>query len=142
MTSAHPLWQKTTSFAETCSWRAGAALAQKMRENDFAQNERVLIAIENDEIAGFCTFTNKDELSQEYDFTPFIGFLFVDEKYRGHRLSSKLIDTACSLAKEQGFSKIYIMSGEVGLYEKYGFEKLGDYATIYGTTDQLFSKSL
>ena len=142
MTSAHPLWQKTTSFAETCSWRAGAALAQKMRENDFAQNERVLIALENDEIAGFCTFTNKDELSQEYDFTPFIGFLFVDEKYRGHRLSSKLIDTACSLAKEQGFSKIYIMSGEVGLYEKYGFEKLGDYATIYGTTDQLFSKSL
>ena len=142
MTSAHPLWQKTTSFAETCSWRAGAALAQKMRENDFAQNERVLIALENDEIAGFCTFTNKDELSQEYDFTPFIGFLFVDEKYRGHRLSSKLIDTACSLAKEQGFSKIYIMSGEVGLYEKYGFEKLGDYATIYGATDQLFSKSL
>ena len=142
MTSAHPLWQKTISFAETCSWRAGAALAQKMRENDFAQNERVFIAIENDEIAGFCTFSNKDELPPQYDFTPFIGFLFVDEKYRGHRLSSKLIDAACNLAKTQGFSKIYIMSGEVGLYEKYGFEKLGDYATIYGTTDQLFSKSL
>ena len=142
MTSAHPLWQKTTSFAETCSWRAGAALAQKMRENDFAQNERVLIALENNEIAGFCTFSNKDELPPQYDFTPFIGFLFVDEKYRGHRLSSKLIDTACSLAKEQGFSKIYIMSGEVGLYEKYGFEKLGDYATIYRTTDQLFVKKL
>ena len=142
MTSSHPLWHKTISFAENCSWRAGTALAQKMRENDFAQNERVLIALENNEIAGFCTFSNKDELPPQYDFTPFIGFLFVDEKYRGHRLSSKLIDTACSLAKEQGFSKIYIMSGEVGLYEKYGFEKLGDYATIYGTTDQLFSKSL
>ena len=34
------------------------------------------------------------------------------------------------------------MSGEVGLYEKYGFEKLGDYATIYGTTDQLFAKNI
>ena len=142
MTSAHPLWHKTISFAETCSWRAGATLAQKMRDNDFAANERVLIALENNEIAGFCTFSNKDELSQEYDFTPCIGFLFVDEKYRGHRLSSTLIDAACSLAKEQGFSKIYIMSGEVGLYEKYGFEKLGDYATIYGTTDQLFVKKL
>ena len=142
MTSSHPLWQKTTSFAESCSWRAGAALAQKMRENDFADNERVFIAIENDEIAGFCTFANKDELPPQYDFTPFIGFLFVDEKYRGHRLSGKLIDAACSLAKEQGFSKIYIMSGEVGLYEKYGFEKLGDYATIYRTTDQLFVKKL
>lgn len=142
LTPVHPLWQKTTSFAESCSWRAGTALAQKMRENDFADNERVFIAIENDEIAGFCTFANKDELPPQYDFTPFIGFLFVDEKYRGHRLSGKLIDAACSLAKEQGFSKIYIMSGEVGLYEKYGFEKLGDYATIYGTTDQLFVKKL
>lgn len=34
------------------------------------------------------------------------------------------------------------MSGEVGLYEKYGFEKLGDNATIYGTTDQLFVKNI
>ena len=142
LTPVHPLWQKTTSFAESCSWRVGATLAQKMRDNDFAANERVLIAIENDEIAGFCTLTNKDELPPEYDFTPFIGFLFGDEKYRGHRLSGKLIDAACRLAKEQGFSKIYIMSGEVGLYEKYGFEKLGDYATIYGTTDQLFLKAI
>ena len=142
LTFTHPLWQKTISFAETCSWRAGTALAQKMRANDFAQNERVIIAIEKDEIAGFCTFSNKDELPLQYDFTPFIGFLFVDEKYRGHRLSSKLIDAACNLAKTQGFTTIHVMSGEVGLYEKYGFEKLGDYATIYGTTDQLFSKSL
>ena len=113
-----------------------------MRENDFAANERVLIAIENDEIAGFCTLTNKDELPPEYDFTPFIGFLFVDEKYRGYRLSSTLIDAACNLAKTQGFTTIHIMSGEVGLYEKKGFEELGDYVTIYGTTDQLFVKKL
>ena len=66
----------------------------------------------------------------------------IDEKYRGHRLSGKLIDTACGIARWQGFSTIYIMSGEVGLYEKYGFEKIGDYATIYGTTDQLFQRKI
>ena len=142
MTSTHPLWNKTISFAEKCSWRAGAALARKMRENDFAENERVIIALENDDIAGFCTFANKDELPPEYDFSPFIGFMFVDEKYRGHRLSGKLIDVACGIAKDQGFSIIYVMSGEVGLYEKYGFEKIGYYATIYGTTDQLFQRNL
>lgn len=142
MTSTHPLWNKTISFAEKCSWRAGAALARKMRENDFAENERVIIALENDDIAGFCTFANKDELPPEYDFTPFIGFMFVDEKYRGHRLSGKLIDAACGIAKDQGFSTIYVMSGEVGLYKKYGFKKIGDYATIYGTRDQLFQRNL
>ena len=142
LTPVHPLWQKTITFAQTGSWRAGAALAQKMRANDFSDNERVLIAIENDDIAGFCTFANKDELPPEYDFTPFIGFLFVDEKHRGHRLSEKLIDAACNLAKAQGFTTIHVMSGEVGLYEKYGFEKLGDNATIYGTTDQLFQRKI
>lgn len=40
----------------------------------------------------------------------------------------------CDIAIGQGFSIVYIMSGEVGLYEKYGFEKIGDYAAIYGTT--------
>ena len=58
MKSGHPLWNKTISFAEKCSWRAGAALARKMRENDFAENERVLVALENDEIAGFKNKTN------------------------------------------------------------------------------------
>lgn len=142
LTPTHPLWNKTISFAENCSWRAGAVLARKMRENNFAENERVIIALENDDIAGFCTFANKDELPPEYDFTPFISFMFVDEKYRGHRLSGKLIDAACGIAKDQGFSIIYVMSGEVGLYEKYGFEKIGYYATIYGTTDQLFQRKI
>ena len=51
-------------------------------------------------------------------------------------------DEAINVAKEQGFSAIYLMSGEVGLYEKYGFTKVGDYKTIYGSVDQLFSKTL
>ena len=53
-----------------------------------------------------------------------------------------MIEQACYYAKELGYSKVFIMSGEQGLYEKYGFKKLGDYKTVYGTTDQLFSKEL
>lgn len=49
---------------------------------------------------------------------------------------------ACKLGKEQGYKKIYIMSGEIGLYEKYGFAKIGDYKTIYDSIDQLFSRQL
>ena len=142
MKSGHPLWNKTITFAENCSWRAGAAHAKRMRENDFAENERVLVVLENDDIAGFCTFANKDELPEEYDFSPFIGFMFVYEKYRGHRLSGKLIDAACEEAKSQGYSKMYILSGEIGLYEKYGFVKQGDLKTIYDTEDQLFMKEI
>lgn len=43
--------------------------------------------------------------------------------------------------KEIGYEKVYIMSGEIGLYEKYRFVKLGDYETIYGSIDQLCIQS-
>lgn len=43
-----------------------------------------------------------------------------------------------SYTKELEYDKIYIMSGEIGLYEKYGFIKLGNYETI----DQLFVQDI
>lgn len=138
MTQQHPRWEATIRCAETCSWRAGPQLADKMRRKDFAENERVLCAEIDGKIAGFCTVAEKDELPEGYDFTPFIGFVFVEEGFRGHRLSEKLIRTALSWAGRNGWEKIYLMSGEIGLYEKYGFVKLGDYRTVYGSTDQLF----
>ena len=134
----HPLWEKTAEFAQNCSWKAGRFLAEKMRKNDFRDWERVIIAADHEQIAGFCTLTEKDELPDDATFSPFIGFVFVDEQYRGNRLSGQMIRAALGYAKEIGYPSVYIVSGEQGLYEKYGFEKIGDYETIYGTTEQLF----
>lgn len=142
MSYGHKYWKKTLLLATKCSWRAGPYLSQKMAKNDFNEWERVFCAVENEKVVGYCTLAEKDELPIRYSFTPFIGFVFVDEQYRGKRLSQLLIDNAVSYARELGYQKIYIMSGEIGLYEKYGFMKLGDYETIYGTIDQLFVKSV
>ena len=129
------------SYAENCSWGAGKELARLMREDGFKEWERVFAACENGEIAGFCTLTERDEMPPEYPSTPFIGFVFVDERFRGRRVSEKMIKSAIGYADEIGFEKVYIMSGEVGLYEKYGFTKIGDFETIYGGTEQLFEIS-
>ncbi len=142
MTEGHEYWNRTISFAENCSWKAGSFLAKRMIENEFQKWERVCAACVDGEVAGFSTFSQKDELSEQYGFAPFIGFVFVDEKYRGRRLSEKMIQSIISYAKELGYEKIYIMSGEKGLYEKYGFVKLGNYETIYGTIDQLFVQDI
>ena len=80
----------------------------------------------------------KTNCSLSIPFPPFIGFVFVDEHYRGRRLSELMIQNATAYAHELGYDKVYIMNGEIGLYEKYGFRKLGDYQAIYGTVDQLF----
>ena len=142
MTYGHPLWEKTAAFAQKCSWRAGAFLAEKMRDNEFSDIERVIVASEGDDIVAFCTFSKKDELPEDSRYTPFIGFVFVDEDHRGQRISEKMIDEACSYARGLGYEAVYIMSGEQGLYERYGFEKIGDFKTIYGEVDQLFRRSV
>lgn len=141
MTKEHKLWDKTIAFAENCSWKAGPYLANMMRQNKFQAWERVFAACEGESIVGYCTFTEKDELPDTYDFAPFIGFVFVDETYRGHRISEQMIEAVLTYAGEIDYERVYLMSGELGLYEKYGFEKLGNYKTIFDTVDQLFVKS-
>ena len=138
MQKGHILWDKTISYAQSCSWKAGPFLAERMKVNAFKDWEHVVVAVEKETIIGYCTFSERDELSAEYDYSPFIGFVFVDERHRGKRISEKMIQRILSYAKFIGYQTLYIMSGEQGLYEKYGFEKIGDFHTIYGTTDQLF----
>ena len=142
MTYGHPLWDEIILFAENCSWKAGPYLAKRMRDNDFEETERVIVAAENNKPVAYCTFSLRDELPETSEYTPFIGFMFVDEKSRGKRLSEKLIEVATEYAKSIGYETIYILSGETLLYEKYGFVKISDEETVYGTVDQLFQRRL
>lgn len=142
ITQAHPLWKETIAYAEQCSWRAGPHLARRMRDGGFAPWERVIVASEGGQVIGYCTLCEKDELPDDAPFSPFIGFVFVDEAHRGKRLSEAMLQCACQYAKTLGCQSVYLLSGEMGLYEKYGFQKLGEYETIYGSVDQLFMKTL
>ena len=135
-----PLWETVADFAENCIWPAGKNLAERMRKNDFHDWECVFAALDDEKIAGFCTLSKTDRLPKA-PYTPYVGFIFVDLPYRSNRLSSNLIDAASEAARNAGFDRIFIISDHVGLYEKYGFEKIGEYPTIWGTTDQLFGKS-
>lgn len=116
-----PLWEKTAEFAENCTWKAGEALAARMRKNGFTDRERVIAAFDDDgSVIGFCTLTEKDVLPAA-PYTPYVGSLYVAERYRGQRLGSRLIDRAAELAAEAGFDRIFLVSRHVGLFEKYGF---------------------
>ncbi len=99
MQKGHILWDKTIMFAQSCSWKVGVFLAERMKANAFKDWERVVAAVENGTIVGYCTFFEKDELPEAYDYSPFIGFVFVDERCRGKRISEKMIRTILSYAK-------------------------------------------
>ena len=115
LTNTHEKWESVATFAENCSWRAGKYLANLMRINSFKDWERVFAASENGAPVGFCTLTEKDELDPKYPYSPLIGFVFVDESFRGRRISEKMIHKAIEYSRSIGYNKIYVMSSEKGL---------------------------
>jgi len=131
------LWNPTSSYADNCSWSAGHFLAKAMQEKQLTDWERVFVAKDDGEIAGYCTLAKTDCIP-DVMYTPYIGFVFVGESYRGKRLSLSLIQYALQYAKELGFSNVYLVSGEQGLYEKYGFTKIEDTKDCWGRDEQIF----
>ncbi|MBQ8834076.1 MAG: GNAT family N-acetyltransferase [Oscillospiraceae bacterium] len=126
-------------------WRAAVYLAELLKENKFGErygaNGQVLLLTEGDSLVAFCTLVRQDEIMDDSLF-PWIGFVYTFPRYRGHRYSQKLIDHACTLAKAQGHTKIYLSSDEHGLYEKYGFIPWRQMQTLGGETTQVFIRAL
>lgn len=137
-----PWWNKTIVFAEKCPWTPGKRLADRMAKNDFKDWEKIFIAIHNEDVIGFCIFEESGNLPQKFDCSPFINLVFVDENFRGQRISKRLIDAALHYAKELGYKKVYLKSEHLGLYEKYGFQKIVDFEPTTGPANQLFEITL
>ena len=132
-----------TEIAEACirnsSWVGGKRLADMIINNDFSEWETVFIAIADNQIIGFCTIL-KEDYYPENRYSPWISNVFVDEKYRGNRISERLIDFAVRYAKEHGFDKVYIPTDIIGLYEKFGFTKIDELKNYEGHIDSIFMR--
>ena len=135
------LWHRLTDYAENCSWIAGKHLAEMLRNNSFRKWESVFAAFHDNEIIGFCTFLETDYYP-ENRYSPWISTVFVDENYRGNRLSQKMIEAVIEYARGQGFRTVYIPSDMTGFYEKYGFEKIDTLINYGGDTDKIFARNI
>ena len=134
-------WNELIVYAQNCSWIAGKHLAGMMEKNAFTEWESVFAAISEEKIVGFCTFLKTDYYPENRYF-PWISCIFVDEAYRGSRISGKMIEAVIAYAKEQGFSKVYIPSDMIGVYEKYGFEKIDELQNYSGDMDHIFAREI
>ncbi|MBQ8741458.1 MAG: GNAT family N-acetyltransferase [Clostridia bacterium] len=141
ITPLDELWNKVRNYAENCSWKAGKSLANAMDNNEFKDWERVIAAVDENKICGYCTVAKTDCI-QNVSYTPYIGFIFVDEKYRGNRLSEKLIEKAKNYLKNMGFDKVYLVSDHDNLYEKYGFCVIDRKIAPWGTEQKIYMQNL
>lgn len=139
ITNRDRLWDQAILYAENCSWIAGKHLAQILRENRFTDWESLFAATEGDEIIGFCTLM-KEDYYPDNKYQPWISNVFVDETARGHRVSQILVDAAALYAGEMGHDTVYIPSDLIGLYEKYGFEKIDELQNYGGGVDSIFAR--
>ena len=135
------LAEKMIPYARACSWDAGPAYAEYLEKDLYADFERAVAALDGETIAGFCNVLKEDCLPG-LPYTPYIGFLFVDEKYRGHRLSQRLLTFCEDYLREQGFTRVYLTTEHDNLYEKYGYVYLESHLADWGETVKLYDKEL
>ena len=141
ITASDEMWNTVKSYAYNCSWKAGKSLAKAMMNNDFKDWERVIVAFDNNEICGYCTVAKTDCIPNLI-YTPYIGYLFVDEECRGNRLSQKLIVYSMEYLKSIGFDKVYLVSDHENLYEKYGFKVIDRKMSPWGSEEKIYIQEL
>ena len=141
LTDSSERWLSLAEYAESCSWQAGSALARAMRNGEFSEWERVLAALDGDDFCGYCTITKRDCIP-DVPYTPYIGFLFVDEGHRGRRLSQQIIGYAMNYLKSLGFPAVYLVSDHENLYEKYGFTAIDRKRAYWGPEEKIYMRVL
>ena len=123
----------------TRKYRLHSVLRQVLYKDEYW--ERIFVAIENNNIAGHCSLNEKDSVP-DVEYTPYIQAVFVNEQFRGKRLSEKLILCAMSYAKTLGFEKVYIVSDHKNFYEKYGFIKIDEGNDYRGELQSIFVQKI
>lgn len=105
-------------------WDASKFLVDLIENNKIYEilgsNTQVFLLIEEDKLISFCTLSDQDCVDDE-SLTPWIGFVYTVEKYRGKRQSQYLIN---EVIKQHDFSTYFLASSHQNLYEKYGFKWL------------------
>ena len=135
------LEKRVIPYAKACSWDGGPGYAEYLEMDLFTDFERAAVALEGDEIAGFCNVLKEDCLPN-LPYTPYIGFLFVDEKYRGQRLSQRLLTFCEDYLRDCGFQEAYLTTDHDDLYEKYGYVYLESHKAFWGEVEKLYRKDL
>lgn len=130
------------NFVENFSWLDVKEHTVRVIKNwEFEDWETPFVAMMNGQIIGMVTIMKSDYYPLPEVF-PWISTLFVSERFRGNRISGKLIDFANEYAKNIGFERTYIPTGHIGLYEKYGYRYIKDIVNYGGDTDRLYAKEL
>ena len=124
-------------------WGGGASLYRHILNgtlfDKIGKGSKVLLLTDGDELICFCTYSRMDNI-QPTDLTPWMGYVYTFPKHRGHRYLKYLFEEIGRLAKDDGHSRVYISTDQIGLYEKYGCDYLYETRDVHGDPTRIYVK--
>lgn len=98
------------------------------------------LLLKSDKIIGFYALQEHDVIEKK-DITPWITLIFVDESERGQNLIKEILLHGRKTAGNLGFSKVYLSSSHIQLYEKYGFKEIGLDMFVWGRPTKIYENT-
>lgn len=128
-----------------CDWSAAKFLTSLLQEKRFYEMlgdwGHIFLLMDGDQLVSFLTLTGQDAV-RDHSLTPWIGFVFTQPEYRGHRYAGLLLSHAESMAAQMGYSRTYIATDHVGLYEKYDYQYQESRIDYWGDEMRVLYKNL
>lgn len=130
---------------DACDWDAAKFLAELLHSGTFATTlggwAKLFVTLYCGKLVSFVTLSCQDCVDDK-TLSPWLGFLFTAEEYRGSGCARRILDYACAEAKRIGYGKVYLATDHVGLYEKLGFVYCESCIDVYGETSRIYTKEL
>lgn len=95
------------------------------------------LLLKDDKVIGCAGMITNDFISRG-ELYPWICALYIDESERGHQYGSLLLDRARKDSDAMGFDDVYLCTDHIGLYEKYGFEYIGQGYHPWGEESRIY----
>lgn len=99
------------------------------------------LLLDDNKIIGCAGLIANDFISR-MDLYPWLCALYIGKEYRGNAYGSLLIEQAKTDAKAGGFSHLYLCTGHIGYYEKYGFKYIGMGYHPWGESSRIYEAVL
>lgn len=132
-------------FAKCWATQDTAPIYQDCIENclhaDFALPQWYLLIDKAGVILGGAGLVTNDFISR-MDLLPWLCALHVEPSYRSRGYGALLIEHVCDEAHKHGFAKIYLSTGHIDYYEKYGFAHIGDGFHPWGARSRIYERDL
>lgn len=113
------IWDNYQQQVNHFEWAGAKFIAKKMTKR-MGNDERVVIALDKDQVVGVGALVDQD--IADIPESPYFSTLYVLPTYRRQNIASHIVKLVFNEARVLGYQEIYVMTQLKDFYEKLGFQ--------------------